>query len=119
MFHAVPDDVIQRLAKELRSALTEDGRRDLRECRLVDLETEVLEASTRLVRATLTRALHDQAEQVGTAECCPSCRGPLATKPPQTKALKTQAGRVGWQQPVQRCPACRRDFFPSDESVGM
>jgi uncharacterized protein with PIN domain len=116
---AIQEDVIQRLAAELTSALTENGQRDLRECRLADLEAEVMEASTRVARAALTGALQDQGKQVPAAECCPGCGGPLVSKPPQTKALKTQSGRVAWRQAVQRCPACRRDFFPSDESVGV
>jgi uncharacterized protein with PIN domain len=121
MFRAssIDEDVIQKLAAELTGALTDNGRRDLRVCRLVDLEAEVMEASTRLAKATLTAALEEQAEQVAAAECCPACGGPLKEKPPQTKMLKTQAGGVGWRQTVQRCPACRRDFFPSDASAGL
>jgi uncharacterized protein with PIN domain len=121
MFRAstIGEDVIQKLAAELTGALTDNGQRDLRACRLVDLEAEVMEASTRLARATLGGALKEQAEQVPAAECCPACGGPLQEKPPQAKTLKTQAGRVGWRQTVQRCPACRRDFFPSDASVGL
>ena len=119
MYRTPSEDVIQRLAKELKSVLTENGQRDLRECRLADLEAEVLEASTRVARATLTGALHDQAQQVPAAACCPACQGPLESKPPQTKTLKTQAGCVTWQQTVQRCPACRRDFFPSGPGAGL
>jgi uncharacterized protein with PIN domain len=102
-----------------RPTQTSNGQRDLRECRLADLEAEVMEASTRVARAALTGSLQEQGKQVPAAECCPGCGGPLVSKLPQTKALKTQSRRVAWQQAVQRCPACRRDFFPSDESVGL
>lgn len=120
MARSVMDErTLARLAEELQGAFLEGGQRDLRKLRLVDLETEVMDAALGLARQTMSGVLRAQAEQVGNEPCCPACQQPLEVQPPQTKALKTRAGRVAWKQPAERCPACRRDFFPSGGSSGM
>jgi hypothetical protein len=109
--------VVAQVSQALLDELTERGTRDLTTMRLSDIEDEVYglvdSVSQRLVRGLL----EDQASQ-DQVQTCPCCDGPLHDKPPEEKSLLLRRGDVAWQQPVKRCGACRRDFFPSGEAVG-
>ncbi|OYV85691.1 MAG: hypothetical protein B7Z73_13080 [Planctomycetia bacterium 21-64-5] len=84
------------------------------------MEDEACEVADELVRQLLPNLLRRQAAQVADeTECCPRCGGALDEKPDRTTPLATRRGRVHWKQPVRRCEACRRDFFPSGQSVGL
>jgi len=50
---------------------------------------------------------------------CPGCQRELVPKPREPKRLLLRRGEVQWEQPVWRCPSCRRDFFPSGGSDGL
>ena len=111
--------VLERCVAELSACLTDQGTRDLRGTRLTDMEDELGTLTDQLVRQLLPALLRQQAEQFADAECCPRCGGALDEKPDQTTPLETRRGRVHWKQPVRRCQACRRDFFPSGQSAGL
>lgn len=110
---------LQRCGGELAACLTDQGARDFRETRLSELEDELGDVADQLVGQVLSTLLRQQAEQVAEAVCCPRCGGVLDEKLDQTTPLQTRRGRVHWKQPVRRCPACRRDFFPSGQGTGL
>lgn len=112
-------ETLQRCAAELAACLSEQGSRDFRDTRLSELEDELCEAADLLVRQILPVLLRQQAQQVRDGEGCPQCGGRLDEKPDQTTSLETRRGRVHWKQPVRRCQACRRDFFPSGQSTWL
>jgi hypothetical protein len=65
--------------------LTDDGRRDLSEMRLTEMENEVYGLLDIEGDQMLQALLERQAGQIDDAEACPTCGGPLRPKPPQTE----------------------------------
>ena len=111
--------VLERCVAELSACLTDHGTRDLRQTRLTEMEDELGVVADQLVREVLPALLRQQASQGADSGMCPQCGEPLDEKPDQTTPLLTRRGRVHWKQPVRRCNRCRRDFFPSGQSVGL
>lgn len=112
-------ELLRQCVSLLTAYVTADGTRDLRETRFTQLEEELGEVSGLVMGETLACVLHQQAEQVADDFVCPRCGGPLDEKPPAETRMLTQRGPVTWEQPVRRCRACRRDFFPSGQSFGL
>ena len=110
---------LERAVVDLSECLTDRGTRDLRATRLADMEDELCTLADQMVLQLMPALLHRQAQQVADADVCPRCGGALDEQPDQTRLLQTRRGRVHWKQPVRRCPACRRDFFPSGQGAGL
>jgi hypothetical protein len=107
------------ITQELMEALTEGGKRDLRQLRIDDLESEVCELVDEITRRTIRGVAEDQAVACGEdMRDCPQCGRELSDRPPTETTLVTQRGEIAWEQPVKRCESCRCDFFPSGESDG-
>lgn len=113
------EEALRHCVSVLAAYVTADGTRDFRETRLTQMEEELGEAADVLVREVLATVLRQQPEQVATDCVCPRCGGVLEEKPPAQTPLLTRRGPVHWLQPVRRWPACRRDFFPSGQGVGL
>jgi hypothetical protein len=82
------------------------------EVTLADMEEYAAAASRALVKGAVESMAGSQAEQLGEAAPCPSCRKmcPLERK---SRPVVVRGGAAHLEEPVGHCPACRRDFFPS------
>jgi len=108
-----------QISQELIEELTDHGKRDLRQLRIDDLETEVYALADEITRRTICGVAEDQADACQEDWiCCPQCGRELVDKPPEEHSLLAQRGEITWRQPVKRCESCRCDFFPSGESDG-
>lgn len=111
--------LIAQLSQELIEALTDNGKRDLRQLRIDDLETEAYALADEITRRTIRGVVEDQADACQEDWIhCPQCRRELVDKPPEEQSLLAERGEITWLQPVKRCESCRCDFFPSGESDG-
>lgn len=107
-----------KMSQELIDILTEGGHRDLTKLRLDDLENEVCQLVDEVTCRTIRGVLEDQALDCDGPTECPRCGKPMVDKPPKETKLTCRRGEVAFNQIVKRCPACRRDFFPSGQSYG-
>jgi uncharacterized protein with PIN domain len=112
------EETLERVVEEFGRVLLEEGKRDLRETRLTEMEDEMDEVGLELIRRLLSKMLALQAEQTAEAQRCPRCRESLTERPSEPKPLLVRRGKIHWQQPVRRCESCRRDFFPSVPGAG-
>lgn len=92
--------------------------RDLTQLRLSPMEAEVYQAVDRVTGRVLQGLLAGQVAQ-SPADCCACCQGPLESRPPRDEPIQLARCQVQWEQPVQRCRPCRRDFFPSGDPTGL
>jgi hypothetical protein len=92
--------------------------------RLTEMEDLALEAREILTQEFLQLGLERQSRTLqehppAEAAGCPSCRRPFAeAAEPLPRNLQTRGGPVGWQEPHEYCPRCRRAFFPSEPKPG-
>jgi hypothetical protein len=92
--------------------------------RLTEMEDIALEARDILTQKFLQVGLERQSQSLqehapAEATACPSCRQPFAEAAvPSPRNLQTRGGPVDWQEPHERCPRCRRAFFPSEPKSG-
>jgi len=110
---------VAQVSQALLDELTEKGTRDLTATRLSQIEEAVYGLVDEVTERVVRGVLEDQAGQSKAIDTCPRCGGGFEDQEDQAKSLKLRRGQVEWQQPVKRCPRCRRDFFPSGEGVGM
>ncbi|MGQ9915765.1 MAG: hypothetical protein ACUVQQ_15610, partial [Thermogutta sp.] len=77
-------------------------------------EDELFDVVDEISRSVAASLLQKQAEALRRqTHSCPSCQRELVPKPPQPRQLQLRRGVAHWDEPVWRCPSCRRDFFPS------
>lgn len=113
-------DLVQRVGEMLVGELTQGGKRDLATMRLDDLETEVFGLVDRVSRRVVESLLEEQAETLSRKKLlCLCCQGELVPKPSRSRTLQLRRGEAQWEEPVWRCPSCRRDFFPSVGGDGL
>jgi len=86
--------------------------------RFTQIESEGMNVGLELARLFMEQSVDEQADRV--PEAALECDGEAADKGDKTKTstLETPAGEVEWEQPKTRLAKSKRDFFPSDESVG-
>ena len=85
----------------------------------IDLDTMEQVAATAaagLTAGALEEATQKQAQHLGAEQPCPTC-GRLCPTQPQDRPVVVKGGQFLHREPVGRCPACRRDFFPSASSA--
>ena len=76
------------------------------------LESLAVDIGQAVVRGTIEEVLRGQFRRLGDHQPCPGCgRSCPVDKEPRT--IPVRGGTVPDDEPVCRCPACRRDFFPS------
>jgi len=113
-------DLVQRVSAMLLDELTQEGNRDLTTMRLDDLENEVFGLADRVSRCVAEALLQEQANRLSKNNpLCPCCERELVPKPSQERTLQLRRGEAQWEEPVWRCPSCRRDFFPSVGGDGL
>lgn len=90
---------------------------------LAALEELVEELHQLLALEFLQLALQRQADRYPLAPAsfrlCPSCLLALPDATPQARPLLSQHGPLLWNEPVARCPHCRRCCFPQSRSLGI
>jgi len=70
-----------------------------------------------LAAGTMDQTLQLQhAQHLSSVEPCPQC-GAVCQVEQQPRALQTRDGTVELDEPVCRCLACERDFFPSASTL--
>lgn len=113
-------DLVRRVGRMLLDELTGGGKRDLSGLRLDDLEAEVFGLADRVSQDVAEGLLRGQAQQTSQKKMvCPCCDGELVSQPARRRTLQMRRGLAEWEEPVWRCPACRRDFFPSVRGDGL
>ena len=113
-------NLVQRVSAILLGELTQGGNRDLTTMRLDDLESEVFGLADRVSRRVAEALLQEQAHCLSQqTPRCPCCQGELVPKASQQRKLQLRRGEAEWEEPVWRCPSCRRDFFPSVGGDGL
>ena len=76
------------------------------------IESLAVDMGQAVIRGAIEEVLRSQLQRLGDHQPCPGCgRGCPVSKAPRT--IQVRNGTVHYDEPVGRCPACRRDFFPS------
>ena len=75
------------------------------------MEQIALAAALGLTEGTLSTSLEQQAQALAGDQPCPACGTPCPVRH-QQRTLATPTASVPHDEPVGRCPTCRRDFFP-------
>ncbi len=113
-------DLVERVSAILVGELTQGGERDLSALRLDALESDVFGLADEISRRVAEDLLQEQARRLSKAPvACPTCQGELESKAPKRRVLLLRRGEAQWEEPVWRCPRCRRDFFPSVGCDGL
>jgi hypothetical protein len=84
--------------------------------RFDEIEEDGVHVGDQVARALMEQAAQADARRTKATTC--SCGRPLGQRPLEPRLLTTRRGDVGWNEPVGYCPACRRDFFPSEPETG-
>ncbi len=76
------------------------------------IESMAVDVGQAVVRGAIEEALKTQLKLLGDHQPCPRCarHSPVVTVP---RTVQVRGGTISYDEPVGRCPACRRDFFPS------
>ena len=75
------------------------------------MEEAAAAAASALAEGTLGALFDQQTRALDPTQPCPDCGKPCPVGT-EERSLVIQAGKVALQEPVCRCPGCRRDFFP-------
>jgi hypothetical protein len=76
------------------------------------IESLAVDMGRAVIEGAIQEILRAQSQCLGDHQPCPQCgRACLLDKRPRT--IQVRGGTVAYDEPVGRCPACRRDFFPS------
>jgi len=102
--------VAKRLGIDLQSLQDGDGR-------FHDLEAAGHAIGRAVAQAVTERLALARAERLSEPQPCPTC-GRLCPTSHRDRPLETIDGPIELHESVCRCPACRRDFFPSASGAG-
>jgi hypothetical protein len=112
-------DRIEALAAELRKELYGPKGYPPWGTKFVEIEEQTGEVGDALACAMLSQGLREQAEADGhTAGKCSGCGEPIPLDEIAGRLLQAKRGEAVWQESHGRCKRCRKDFFPSLESLG-
>jgi hypothetical protein len=76
------------------------------------IESLAVDMGQAVIEGAIQEILRKQSQRLGDHQPCPECgRASPVDKRPRT--IQVRGGAVTYDEPVGRCPACRRDFFPS------
>lgn len=76
------------------------------------IESLAVDMGRAVIEGAIEEILQKQSQRLGDHQPCPECgRACRVDKEPRT--IQVRNGSVTYDEPVCRCPACRRDFFPS------
>jgi hypothetical protein len=65
-----------------------------------------------VVEGAIQEILRKQSQRLGDHQPCPTC-GRACPVDQRPRTIQVRGGTVAYDEPACRCPACRRDFFPS------
>jgi hypothetical protein len=65
-----------------------------------------------VIQGVIENVLQIQLQRLGDHQPCPGC-GRSCPVGKEARTIQVRNGTVHYDEPVCRCPACRRDFFPS------
>lgn len=82
------------------------------------IEARAHELGRRLSRQVQSQHMVEFAVRQGDTARCPGC-GARCETARKTRRVTSIDGPLAVEEPVGRCPACRRDFFPPPGSVGL
>jgi hypothetical protein len=88
-----------------------------KEVRFHELEAAGHRLGRAVAQATTERLAAARAERLTEPQPCPTC-GQVCAVTHRERELETVDGPIELAEPVCRCSACRRDFFPSASGVG-
>jgi hypothetical protein len=88
--------------------------------KFADLEDIAVQLGQAVSRNMIEQAVARQAAAVpAEAERCSGCDGPITpAEHVEPRAVATQVGTAGWDEPKRYCPRCRAAFFPSVAESG-
>ena len=76
------------------------------------IESLAVDMGQAVIEGAVQEILRKQSQRLGDHQPCPTCgRACPVDKRPRT--VQVRGGAVAYDEPVGRCPACRRDCFPS------
>ena len=111
---------LDEIADILVEKLTRSGKlADLGNASLETLESAVLEKMDKITRGALSKLLQRQARQTEPPQACPKCGLPLSAQPAQGRSIQSRRGWIHFQCDVFHCEACRLDFFPAVQNLGL
>jgi hypothetical protein len=76
------------------------------------IESLAVDMGRAVIEGAIQEILRKQSQRLGDHQPCPRCGRacPVDTEP---RTIQVRGGTAAYDEPVCRCPACRRDFFPS------
>jgi hypothetical protein len=77
-----------------------------------EIEQIAKDAACVVAKGAIEELLEKKASLLGAEQSCPNCQR-LCTVKRRPRAIRFWGGEVAYSEPWCRCPACRRDFFPS------
>ena len=81
-----------------------------------DIEQIAASAARAVAKGTVEELLEKRASVLGAEQPCPTCKR-LCPVQREAREIHFWGGPVSYAEPKCRCPACRRDFFPSTPGV--
>jgi hypothetical protein len=83
----------------------------------LDLDADEIEqfakgAACAMAREAIEELLEKKAALLGAEQSCPTCQRPCPVER-EPRIIQFWGGEVAYSEPKCKCPACRRDFFPS------
>jgi hypothetical protein len=76
------------------------------------IESLAVNVGQAVIKGAIEEALNTQLKLLGNDQPCPEC-GHACPVDKAPRTIQTRGGPIAYDEPVCRCPACRRDFFPS------
>jgi len=76
------------------------------------IESMAVEVGQAVIKGIIEEVLKNQLQLLGDHQPCPQCARACAVET-EPRAIQGRGGTIQYDEPVCRCPACRRDFFPS------
>ena len=76
------------------------------------IESLAVDMGQAVIEGAVQEILRKQSQRLGDHQPCPTC-GRACPVDKQPRTIQVRGGTVAYDEPVCRCPACRRDFFPS------
>ncbi len=76
------------------------------------IESMAVDLGQAVIKGAIEETLKAQFKLLGDHQPCPECAQACPVDR-VSRTVQVRGGPIQYQEPVGRCPACRRDFFPS------
>lgn len=107
---------IEAFAGELREEFGEIDAAGY-DCLFSAIEDLAANLGDELARSLIVQQATEKRE-ARAEECCPSCQRPGRWKGQRPRRLQTRRGEIEIHEPEYYCSACRKSFFPGEQTVG-